>query len=212
MLRIGSALGRRSIGPLNPLLARGLSINANLTLRDGPKTLRQGAPRLLRRDLLRVNGNFLLKTITEPLALRSRLLRSEASRRTGGVSKPVLSPVEGGARWRKSTVPQGEGRGRSSGHDLSNLPRLRLRKEGNLSAYCLLDPKRSVHWEPFGSAQDMLVERRADGAFQRAAGLGPKSSRRATTAVLTDSNTGGCSRDWAYTIRYFPRPEIAPRL
>ena len=60
-----------------------------------------------------MNGNGHLKTITEPLALKEPpflpIIPSSgpplaAHRGTGGVSKPALSPVEGGARWRKSTV------------------------------------------------------------------------------------------------------------
>ena len=75
----------------------GLSTSGNHTLRDGPKN----------GDPLRVSGNGLSNTTTEPLALRSRPL--------GGVSK--------GARWRRSTVSFGEGRGDSFlGCKLSVLP------------------------------------------------------------------------------------------
>ena len=70
---------RKDSGPGAPRVRHqsGLSINGNHTLRDGPK----------RRDLLRVSGDSLLKTTTGPLALRSRLLRSEASRRVLAASR-----------------------------------------------------------------------------------------------------------------------------
>jgi hypothetical protein len=55
------------------LSVRRPSINGNHALRDGPK----------RRDLLRVNGNYLLET-TEPLALRSRLLLAASRRAPAG--------------------------------------------------------------------------------------------------------------------------------
>jgi hypothetical protein len=60
-------------------------------LRDGPR----------RRDLLRVNGNCLLKN-------NKTTARPEEPPSSGGVSKPVLSIVEGGARRRRSTVSKGE--------------------------------------------------------------------------------------------------------
>jgi hypothetical protein len=55
-------------------------MNGNYTLRDGPK----------RRDLLRVNGNCLLKTITEPLALRSGLLLAASRRAPAGEDRESL--------------------------------------------------------------------------------------------------------------------------
>jgi len=95
----GPAVGLRA-----PARAERLSINGNHTLRDGPKTLRHGAPRLLRRDLLRVSGNYLWKTTMEPLVLRSRLLRSEASRR-------VLAASRRAPAGENRQSPSGEGRG-----------------------------------------------------------------------------------------------------
>ena len=86
----------------------GLSINGNDTLRDGPK----------KRDLLRVSGNGLLNTTTEPLALRSRLLRSEASRRVLAASR--RAPV---GEDRQSLLGEGRGQGEGFlGCKLSLLP------------------------------------------------------------------------------------------
>jgi hypothetical protein len=65
----------RRTGPLSPL--GGMSVNGTHTLRDGPR----------RRDLLRVNGHCLLKTITHPLALRSRLLLAASRRAPAGENR-----------------------------------------------------------------------------------------------------------------------------
>jgi MinD superfamily P-loop ATPase len=54
-----------------------LSIDGNHTLRDGPR----------RRDLLRVNGNCLSKTIAQPLALRSRLPLAASRRAPAGENR-----------------------------------------------------------------------------------------------------------------------------
>jgi hypothetical protein len=68
---------------MNPLLAKGLSINGSHALRDGPK----------RRDLLRVSGKWFLKTAIEPLALRSRLFLAASRRAPAGENRQ--SPSEG---------------------------------------------------------------------------------------------------------------------
>ncbi len=61
-----------------------VSINGNHTLRDGPK----------RRDLLRVSGNHLSKTTTEPLALRSRLSLAASRRAPAGENRQSLRERE----------------------------------------------------------------------------------------------------------------------
>jgi len=70
-----------------------VSIKGDHTLRDSPRTLRHGAKRarLLRRDLLRVNGNCLLESIIQPLALRSRLLLAASRRAPAGEDRQSLN-------------------------------------------------------------------------------------------------------------------------